>query len=68
MFRAWIESLLKCVHDRQTRPFTLNKTCYTVCLDCGRHMPYSWAEMRSLTDAECAGASQNACEEVRAAA
>lgn len=64
----FLEFLFGCVHHSQTRPFTLNKTCYTVCLDCGRELPYSWAEMRTLKPAETAAAHQPACDGVRAAA
>lgn len=65
---ACLAFLFGCNHRTQTRPFTLNKTCYTVCLDCGRELPYSWAEMRTLTPAECAHARSSSCEEARAAA
>lgn len=64
----FLEFLFGCVHHNQTRAFTLNKTCYTVCLDCGRELPYSWTEMRTLKPAECRDAHQSACGEVRAAA
>ncbi len=64
----FLEFLFGCGHRNQTRPFTLNKTCYKVCLDCGRELPYSWSEMRLLKPSECAHARQSACEEVRAAA
>jgi hypothetical protein len=52
MMGACLELLLGCFHRNQTRPFTLKKTCYTVCLDCGREIPYSWAKMRSLKQDE----------------
>lgn len=54
MIAACLEFLLGCAHPNQTRPFTLNHTCYTVCLDCGRELPYSWAEMRTLGRGESA--------------
>ncbi|HZZ39512.1 MAG TPA: hypothetical protein VFE06_10290 [Acidobacteriaceae bacterium] len=68
MMSACLEFFFGCVHPNQTRPFTLNKTCYTVCLDCGRELPYSWAEMRALKPAECPSGRSHPCEEVRAAA
>ena len=68
MMSVCLEFLFGCVHRKQTRAFTLNKTCYTVCLDCGRELPYSWAQMRALKPAECLGVHPTACEEIRAAA
>ena len=68
MIAAWLESFLVCLHPNQTRPFTLNKSCYTVCLDCGSELPYSWAAMRTLKPAECADSPQEACEEMSAVA
>ncbi len=68
MIGAWLESFLECVHSNQTRPFTLKKSCYTVCLDCGRELPYSWAAMRSLKPAECMDSAEHACEEMSAVA
>jgi hypothetical protein len=68
MISACLELFFGCFHSNQTRPFTLNKTCYTVCLDCGRELPYSWAEMRRLKPAECTGGHAHPCEGVGAAA
>ena len=68
MIDACLELLLGCLHRNQTWPFTLNKTCYTVCLDCGRELPYSWGAMRSLKPAECGNERPHACREVRQAA
>lgn len=68
MLSACLEFLFRCGHNHQTRAFTLNKTCYKVCLDCGQKLPYSWAEMRPLKRAECPGSRHSPCEEVRAAA
>ncbi len=68
MVSSCLDFLFGCVHKNQTRPFTLNKTCYTVCLDCGRELPYSWAEMRPLKRSEYAKSGYRACEEVSAAA
>lgn len=63
MLRACLQCLIGCLHQHQTRPFTLNRTCYTVCLDCGRELPYSWVEMRPLRRAECAESRHPAGEE-----
>ena len=68
MLGPFLELFFGCLHHNQTRVFTLNKVCYTVCLDCGRELPYSWTEMRALKPAECREARQSACEEVHAAA
>jgi len=68
MIVACLELLLGCFHRKQTRPFTLNKVCYTVCLQCGRELPYSWEAMRTLKPAECADGHHHVCEEMSAAA
>jgi hypothetical protein len=68
MMFACLEILLGCLHRNQTRPFTLNKVCYKVCLDCGRELPYSWTEMRLLKPNECAHGRAPVSEEIRAAA
>jgi hypothetical protein len=68
MMDACLEFLFGCRHQNQTRPFTLKKSCYKVCLDCGREMPYSWAEMRLLKPEELIQIHPQACEEIRAAA
>jgi hypothetical protein len=41
-----------CRHDRLTRPFTLQKQTYKVCLDCGKHVFYSAERMEPLTARE----------------
>jgi hypothetical protein len=68
MIGACLELFFGCFHRNQTRPFTLNKTCYTVCLDCGRELPYSWGAMRPLKPAECANGHHHVCEEMSPAA
>jgi hypothetical protein len=68
MIGAWLELLFGCSHRNQTRPFTLNKTCYTVCLNCGRELPYSWVAMRTLKPAECADSHAQVREEIGVAA
>jgi hypothetical protein len=52
MIDACLDLLFGCPHRHQSRPFTLNKNCYTVCLDCGHETPYSWREMRPITRAD----------------
>jgi hypothetical protein len=52
MIEACLDLLFGCTHRHQSRPFTLNKHCYTVCLDCGHQTPYSWREMRPMTRAD----------------
>ena len=68
MIDACLDFLFGCPHHRQTRPFTLNKSCYTVCLDCGRELPYSWPAMRPLTRAECVRSERGTSREVKVAA
>lgn len=55
-FQAFIsffaEILFGCSHSRLTRPFTINRETYKVCLDCGRQIYYSADEMRPLTGSE----------------
>lgn len=49
VFNFFSEILLGCSHPRVTRPFTLEKQTYKVCLDCGKQIYYSAQEMRPLT-------------------
>jgi hypothetical protein len=42
------EILFGCRHDKLTRPFTLDRETYKVCLDCGRQIYYSPETMRPL--------------------
>lgn len=42
------EMFFGCSHGHLTRPFTLEASSYKVCLDCGRHFPYSLEKMRLL--------------------
>jgi len=46
------EILPGCSHSRQTRIFTVQQETYRVCLDCGKHIPYSPLTMRPLTARE----------------
>ena len=41
-----------CRHHHQTRPFTLKRQTYKVCLDCGRQIFYSPERMTPLTTRE----------------
>jgi hypothetical protein len=60
VFMTWIHSLLGFVYDilfgcrhwSQTRPFTLEKQTYKVCLDCGKQIYYSRERMTPLTARE----------------
>jgi hypothetical protein len=57
---VWIHSLLGfiydilfgCRHHRQTRPFTLERQTYKVCLDCGSKIYYSRERMTPLSARE----------------
>ena len=44
--------LLGCRHDHLTRPFTIERQTYEVCLDCGKHLFYSADAMRPLSGRE----------------
>ncbi len=48
IFEFFYEMFFGCSHGHLTRPFTLEASCYKVCLDCGRHFPYSLEKMRLL--------------------
>jgi hypothetical protein len=41
-----------CRHNHQTRPFTLKRQTYKVCLDCGKQIFYSPERMTPLTARE----------------
>jgi hypothetical protein len=49
IFNFLYELVLGCSHQHLTRPFTLQKQTYMVCLDCGKQIYYSAASMRPLT-------------------
>ena len=59
-FMNWIQSLLGfcydilfgCRHWSQTRPFTLERQTYKVCLDCGKQIYYSRERMTPLSARE----------------
>ena len=44
----FFEIFFGCRHDHLTRPFTLERNSYKVCLDCGRKLWYSTETMRLL--------------------
>jgi hypothetical protein len=52
IFNFFCEIVLGCSHQHLTRPFTLQKQTYMVCLDCGKQIYYSAASMRPLTMSE----------------
>ncbi|MES2222485.1 MAG: hypothetical protein V4587_16160 [Acidobacteriota bacterium] len=54
IFDFFSEMLFGCSHGHLTRPFTLQSSSYKVCLDCGRHFPYSLEKMRILHSWEIA--------------
>lgn len=67
--------LLGCLHRNTSRPFTSRRRAaetgggvnlsatYIVCLDCGKELPYSWEEMRVLTNGELERAEKAASPE-----
>lgn len=52
IYEFFYELILGCSHHRLTRPFTLEKETYMVCLDCGKQLYYSPTLMRPLTPHE----------------
>lgn len=57
-----VSSVFKCQHDRLTRPFTIRKQSYMVCLDCGHQVFYSMEEMRRLSRREVRQLRNNLAE------
>jgi len=47
-----LSSVFGCPHDRMTRPFTIDRQSYMVCLECGRKVFYSTEQMRRLSRRE----------------
>lgn len=47
-----VSSVFGCKHDRMTRPFTIQKQSYMVCLECGQKVFYSTEKMRRLSRRE----------------
>ena len=43
------EVFLGCSHQHLTRPFTLQKETYMVCLDCGKQIYYSFDTMHTVS-------------------
>ena len=52
IYNFFYEIILGCSHEHLTRPFTLQKETYKVCLDCGKQIYYSAAAMRPLNARE----------------
>ena len=52
VFGFFYEIFFGCRHERLTRPFTLQKSTYKVCLDCGKQVLYSAERMEPLTARE----------------
>jgi hypothetical protein len=48
VFNFLYEIILGCSHQHLTRPFTIEKQTYEVCLDCGKQIYYSADAMRPL--------------------
>ncbi len=48
----WIfELIFGCHHEHLSRVFTIQKRTYTVCVECGRELDYSWTRMRTVRPA-----------------
>lgn len=52
LLRFSYDVLFGCRHHHQTRPFTLKRQTYKVCLDCGKQIFYSPERMMPLTARE----------------
>ena len=48
----FVSSAFGCGHGRMSRPFTIDRQTYLVCLDCGRKVFYSTEQMRRLSARE----------------
>jgi hypothetical protein len=48
ILHAAIDAVFGCRHSHVTRPFTLRRKTYEVCLDCGREIPYSLVTMSQI--------------------
>ena len=42
------DAVFGCRHSHLSRPFTLQRKTYEVCLDCGREIPYSLTSMSKV--------------------
>ena len=65
VFNFLYEIILGCSHQHLTRPFTLQKETYKVCLDCGKQIYYSPVTMRPLTVREVHRLNASRAGEVR---
>ncbi len=52
ILNAILDFLFGCRHQDLSRPFTMQRHTYKVCLDCGREMPYSLSSMRLMSGRE----------------
>ena len=52
LLRFVYDVLFGCRHHHQTRPFTLKRQTYKVCLDCGSKIYYSRERMKPLSARE----------------
>ncbi len=48
----FVSSAWGCGHDRMSRPFTIDRQTYMVCLDCGRKSFYAPDRMRRISSRE----------------
>ena len=48
----FVSSAWGCGHDRMSRPFTIDRQCYMVCLDCGRKAFYAPDRMQPISARE----------------
>ena len=51
-FAHALTSVFGCQHERLTRPFTIQRQSYMVCLECGQKVFYSMEQMRRLSRRE----------------
>jgi hypothetical protein len=62
IYNFFYEIFFGCSHGHLTRPFTLETHSYKVCLDCGKHFPYSLEKMRTLHAWEAASSHPQVTE------
>lgn len=50
-----LDAVFGCRHSHVTRPFTLRRKTYEVCLDCGREIPYPLVTMSQMKGSSFSG-------------
>ncbi len=57
-----------CRHGQLSRPFTINKRTYQVCVECGQEFAYSWNLMHTIKSglADNTGLQLNSRQQIQA--